>query len=60
MDSKDRLARPERVEGLYVYVLSEPVDDYEVLGRIDRGTMASRRYEGFNIKNSEKIKRKIP
>jgi hypothetical protein len=37
--TENHLARPKQVEGLYVYVMSEPADEYYKLGQVGSGTV---------------------
>lgn len=37
-DTKDHLAKVQRVDGIAVYVLSEPADGYYKLGQVGSGT----------------------
>jgi len=38
MAAGDRLGKPQQVDGLNVYIMSEPVDGYYKLGQVGSGT----------------------
>lgn len=40
VDTKDHLAKVQKIDGLSVYVLSEPADPYYKLGQVGSGTVS--------------------
>lgn len=54
------LATVEKIQGYYVYILSKPLQDYEVIGTVTVGSTATNGYNERRKKMIRKLSKEYP
>ncbi|MEO1260555.1 MAG: hypothetical protein AAFZ15_17290 [Bacteroidota bacterium] len=59
-EEKKRLAQPDKIQGIYIFTDSTPVDDYELLGVVKTTVGLSAQYEPIRDKMIKRARKNYP